>query len=168
MTVPEPGWYQDPSDEELLRRWDGTAWTGETRSSERTPPPPSGEPLVALVEPLGIWDRRSSVLAFWLGIPGLVLAAWTFVPSLLYELNRAPFPSTGLWVALDLTPPWDDVVFYAGFIFCFAVALGVTNIIWERIHFSKVFVIAAAIQFALWMAIGVIFIADVVLTQLIE
>ena len=166
--MPEPGWYQDPSDEDLLRRWDGTAWTGETRSSERTPPPPSGPPLVALVEPLGTWQRRFSVLAFWLGIPGLALAASTVVPSLLYELNRAPFPSTGLWVFSDLGNPWGSVVYGVGFGFCYVVGWAVLNIIWERIHFSKAFVIAAAIQFALWVGIGVIFIADFVLIFLID
>lgn len=166
--MPEPGWYQDPNDEHLLRRWDGTAWTGETRSSERTPAPPSGSPLVALVEPLGTWERRFSVLAFWLGIPGIALAAWTWVPSLLYELDRAPFPSTGLYALSDLASPLDGLVFAVMGMFFFGLALGVLNIIWERVHFSKAFVIAAAIQFALWVGIGVIFVADFALMVLIE
>ena len=162
--MPEPGWYQDPSDDDLLRRWDGTAWTGDTRSSERMPPAPSGPPLVALVEPLGTWQRRFSVLAFWLGIPGLALAASTFVPGLLFQLNQAPCPSTGLWVFSDLTNPWDDVVFFGGIVFCLMVVMGVLNIIWERIHFPKAFVIAAAIQFGLWVPIGLAYVGFLVLT----
>ena len=34
-----PGWYPDPDDPHLLRRWDGRAWTDETAK----PPPPTAE-----------------------------------------------------------------------------------------------------------------------------
>lgn len=31
MTTPEAGWYVDPAASDLLRLWDGSAWTDETR-----------------------------------------------------------------------------------------------------------------------------------------
>lgn len=40
---PRPGWYPDPEDLTRQRRWDGNAWTGETREtpSGSAPPAPS-------------------------------------------------------------------------------------------------------------------------------
>ena len=35
MTVPGPGWYQDPHDAKLVRWWDGTRWT--ERTHDRAP-----------------------------------------------------------------------------------------------------------------------------------
>ncbi|MEO7373742.1 MAG: DUF2510 domain-containing protein [Terrimesophilobacter sp.] len=35
MTVPGPGWYEDPQDAKLVRWWDGTRWT--EHSHDRAP-----------------------------------------------------------------------------------------------------------------------------------
>jgi hypothetical protein len=49
---PEPGWYADPWNATMIRRWDGSQWTGETASKGSTPPaaappapPPSADPV---------------------------------------------------------------------------------------------------------------------------
>jgi hypothetical protein len=39
--VPPSGWYPDPSRPELLRWWDGTAWTDQTQAATTLPPPPA-------------------------------------------------------------------------------------------------------------------------------
>lgn len=50
MTLPEPGWYPDPTDASRLRLWDGQAWTDSTQTlpvAGQPPVHPSGEPPAA-------------------------------------------------------------------------------------------------------------------------
>jgi hypothetical protein len=37
--MPPPGWYQNPSDEQSVRWWDGTAWTDHVAVRDLPPPP---------------------------------------------------------------------------------------------------------------------------------
>lgn len=52
-TSPSPGWYPDPSDPTLRRRWDGSAWTSETA-------PLGGDAPAAAQEDAGRFPGESS------------------------------------------------------------------------------------------------------------
>jgi hypothetical protein len=44
MSLPEPGWYADPTGEPVLRLWDGATWTSRTRAVDLAPPAGSLRP----------------------------------------------------------------------------------------------------------------------------
>ena len=47
----EPAWYVDPTDPNVMRRWDGTRWTGDVMLVNPPPPAPA-EPSVGAVTPM--------------------------------------------------------------------------------------------------------------------
>lgn len=44
MTAPSPGWYADQASPQLLRWWDGTAWTQHTQPNPQQPQPAQAPP----------------------------------------------------------------------------------------------------------------------------
>jgi hypothetical protein len=51
MTLPVAGWYDDPSDAQLLRWWTGTEWSDATERRLVAPPVPPVAPVEPSVEP---------------------------------------------------------------------------------------------------------------------
>lgn len=77
-TNPPAGWYGDPQHPGQERRWDGTAWTDETRErpAETTPPPAIPPPPRAdgsATSGGNWWSRRSLPAKIGLGILGLLI-----------------------------------------------------------------------------------------------
>ena len=75
--MPDAGWYPDPHNPELMRYWDGSAWTGYTRTPEAASPepppfvapPPSGQPAAVYRPPdqvndVGQWLKQSFRVAW--------------------------------------------------------------------------------------------------------
>lgn len=107
MSNPRPGWYVDPKNKKLQRFWDGAAWQGEPKPSERStrafPFPseqvqplfsrerPASAPGPELVDPferrvvelLAAQERHqrtiANLLAAMLAISVLVLVIWGIV-----------------------------------------------------------------------------------------
>lgn len=46
----EAGWYRDKRDPTVLRKWDGTRWTGETADFSAPPPPPEPRPAAEPID----------------------------------------------------------------------------------------------------------------------
>jgi uncharacterized RDD family membrane protein YckC len=44
VSLPAPGWYQDPAEPTTQRYWDGEGWVGDPLPAEATPPPGSPPP----------------------------------------------------------------------------------------------------------------------------
>ncbi|RMI30956.1 DUF2510 domain-containing protein [Nocardia stercoris] len=70
-----PGWYPDPARPTDLRRWDGYAWTDESRPAPAQPAPSRHR----AAEPSGqFWDRsRLSIVAVVVSLVYLVVDNYT-------------------------------------------------------------------------------------------
>jgi hypothetical protein len=51
--LPQPGWYPDAADPAILRWWDGSRWTGDTRPASQPPPPGAMRPDQSFPPPVG-------------------------------------------------------------------------------------------------------------------
>jgi hypothetical protein len=49
--MPEPGWYNHPTDQQLIAEWNGEKWTGNTQPNPLLLPPPSGHPVQITIQP---------------------------------------------------------------------------------------------------------------------
>jgi hypothetical protein len=46
IRMTEAGWYEDPSNSAVIRWYDGSVWTDQTRVRPESLPPPAGAPIV--------------------------------------------------------------------------------------------------------------------------
>lgn len=88
MTTPTPGWYPDPQRPDLVRWFDGTAWTGHVQAAQSGPQQPTKRP----------WSGRTIALVSVASVLGAVVVlgglAALAVPVAQNQRDRTMFEET--------------------------------------------------------------------------
>ena len=96
-SLPAAGWYPDPENDRVLRRWSGTAWTDETTTrSVVTRKVGFGEAISRAFKGAFTYSGRSTAAEFW----------WFFLFNILVTM--------ALYVLIIITTPSDPISRMAG------------------------------------------------------
>ncbi|MBW9120777.1 DUF2510 domain-containing protein [Microbacterium trichothecenolyticum] len=100
MSAPQacaaPNWYPDPHVPGLMRWWDGTQWTSDTRPAPRPTQTTNGAAATGLV--LGILAVVFAILTRLLGPLALPLALTAFIVGLLGARSAIRNYQRGRWM----------------------------------------------------------------------